>query len=166
MPLAQQNSMELNILRSETSATQDPAAERAVMAATAITPEFDRVATIATAILAQVCPDVTVAAKRVEETIISMFSRGALERVEAGVAVRFEHLAYEIRAKIRAKQWGFDWPPNAATPERETPEPWLPLAAFMPSMQASLRHFLADGLISSCMRAGELMIAEYEYLIC
>ena len=136
------------------------------MAATAVVYEFDRVATTATAILAQVCADETVAAKRVEETIISMFSRGALERVEAGVAVRFEHLAYEIRAQVRAKQWGFKWPRNAATLERETPEPWLPLAIFEPSMQDALRHFLADGLISSCMRAGELMIAESDYLIC
>ena len=114
----------------ESPPADDAAAERAVMAATAITYELD-VAATATAILTQICPDETVAAKRVEETIISMFSRGALERVEAGVAVRFEHLAYEIRAQVRAKQWGFKWPRNAATLERETPEPWLPLAIFI-----------------------------------
>jgi hypothetical protein len=152
--------VEFNIMRFEAPGPHDPAAERAIMAATAITCEFDRVAATATAIFGQVCRDENVAAKRVAETIISMFSRGALERVEAGVAVRFEHLAYEIRAKIRAKQWGFDWPPNVATLARETPEPWLPVAIFEPSMQDALRHFLEDGFISSCMREGELMIAE------
>lgn len=158
--------MEFNILRFEAPAPLDHAAERAIMGASAIVPQFDRVAAAATAILGQVCRDENVATKRVEETIISMFSRGALERVEAGVAVRFEHLAYEIRAQVRAKQWGFKWPRNAATLERETPEPWLPLGAFMPSMQDALRRYLAEGLISSCMRGGELMIAESDYLIC
>jgi hypothetical protein len=84
MPLAIR--VELNILRFEAPPADDAATERAVMAATAIAHEFDRIAATATAILAQVS-DETIAAKRVEETIISMFSRGALERVEAGVVL-------------------------------------------------------------------------------
>jgi hypothetical protein len=153
-------------MRFETSPSLDPAAERAIMAATAIAHEFDRVAATATAILIQVCSDGIVAAKRVEGTINLMFSRGALEREDGGVAVRFEHLCHVNRARIRAKQKGFGWPPNAATLVRETPEPWLPVANFVPRMQDALRHFLANGLIASSIREGEVMIAESDYLIC
>jgi hypothetical protein len=33
------------------------------------------------------------------------------------------------------------------------------------AVRATLRHFLENGLISSCMWAGELMIAESDYLV-
>jgi hypothetical protein len=157
-------------MRFESPAPDDAAAERAIMGATAIAHRFDGVATTATAILGQVCPAETVAATRVKGAMISMLSRGALEREGVGVAVRFERLAFENRARIRARQWqlGLErgWPPNVATLERETQEPWLPLAAFMPNTQDTLHHFLEEGLISSCTRAGEPMIAESDFLSC
>jgi hypothetical protein len=153
----------------ESPPADDAAAERAIMGASAVTIKFDCLATAATAILAQVCPAETVAATRVKGAMISMLSRGALEREGVGVAVRFERLAYVNRARIRARQWqlGLErgWPPNVATLERET-QPSLPLAAFMPNTQDTLHHFLEEGLISSCTRAGEPMIAESDFLSC
>ena len=153
-----------------TETTNDAEAERAVMAATAITPEFARLAAIATGILAQVCADQTEAATRVEKAISSMVSRGALELEGTVVAVRFERLAYENRARIRTKHWKWrwemGWPPDVASLVCEGEEPWLPLAGFLPSMQETLRHFLEDGVIVSRMQQGEPWIAEGDYLAC
>ena len=127
------------------------------MAATAITPEFGRLAATATGILAQVCADQAKAATRVEEAISSMVSRGALELVGAVVAVRFERLAYENRARIRTKHWKWrwemGWPPDVASPVCEGEEPWLPLAAFPPPMQEELRDLLEENAAHATRRA-------------
>lgn len=153
-------------MRFKSPPPRDPAAERAIMGASAVTPKFDTLATTAIAILAQVCTDQTVAAERVGETMISMVSRGALEWEDASVAVRFEHLTCENRARIRASQWGFDWPPKVATVTQEPLEPWLPVAIFLPSMQEALRYCLEEGVIMPRMRGDESMIAESDYLPC
>jgi hypothetical protein len=103
----------------ESPPADDAATERAIKGATAIVPQFDRVATTATAILGQVCPAETVAATRVKGAMISMLSRGALEREGVGAAVRFERLAFENRARVRARQrqLGLEgWPPNVRRP--------------------------------------------------
>jgi hypothetical protein len=117
-------------MNSEFLTTNDAEAERAVMAATAITPEFARLAPIATGVLVQVCADQTEAATRVEEAISSMVSRGALELVGAVVAVRFERLAYENRARIRRKHWKWGcwdrgWPPDVVSLVCEGEETFL-----------------------------------------
>ena len=158
-------------MNSEFLTTNDAEAERAVMAATAITPQFPRLAATATGILAQVCADQTEAATRVEKAISSMVSRGALELEGTVVAVRFERLAYENRARIRRKHWKWGcwdrgWPPDVASLVCEGQEPWLPLAAFLPSMQEALRDLLENGIITPRMQQGEPWIAEGDYLAC
>jgi hypothetical protein len=112
--------MEFNILRFEAPIAHNPATDRVIMGASAVAPEFGRGAAAAVTILAEVCPYETFAAKCVEETT------------------------------RRAKQEGFAWPSNAASLERETPEPRLPVTAF-PSNNA-LCHFLENELISSRTR--------------
>jgi hypothetical protein len=126
--------VEFNILRFEAPAAHDPAAEHLIMGASAVALEFGRGAATAVTILAEVCPDETFAAKCVEETT------------------------------RRAKQEGFDWPPNAASLERETPETRLPVTAFPNRMLDALCHFLENELMSPCTREGELIVAESDYL--
>ena len=96
-------------MRFEAPIAHDPAADCVIMGASAVAPEFGRGAATAVTILAEVCPGETFAAKCVGET-----------------------------TRIRAKQEGFDWPPNAASLERETPEPWLPVTAFPSNMLDAL----------------------------
>jgi len=74
----------------------------------------------------------------------------AAPRPNSGASADAPMIARSAATLIRTKQEGFDWPPNAASLERETPEPWLPVKAFPSSMLDALCPFLE---MSSSRRA-------------
>jgi hypothetical protein len=159
-------------MRFEFPPIQDHAAQRAILGSLAINSKLDLIASTAVDILSQIGIDQIVAAKRVDQTLNSMVLRGALKSVGEGVVVHFEDLTLENRARIRWKQFSWDWKwdngcelPDIA-PATEKHEPCLPVASFKPGIQDVLHHCLRNELIPSLVRDGEPVVSESNYLAC
>lgn len=140
------------------------AAERAIMGATMVKLGGQPLPTVAAKILAQVYK--TNAKQHIYEAVASMFLRGAIDKDQWGLAIRFEHLALENRALIRRRQqeqgYDFGWPELATPPEKE---PSLPIRAFDGQcLRRRLRESCKTGLITADIRYRIPRILEIDYL--